>query len=99
MKPKLAVGDLVLLKKLDAAAPDLDCPRLAFEGWDADLTLVDIDHARPVRDAEMLTRVRWSPFDGRDLYGWPVYTIVGGRNAYDCGQISANVRASPLSLT
>ena len=37
VKPKLAVGDMVLLKKLDAAAPDLDCPRLAFEGWDADL--------------------------------------------------------------
>ncbi len=70
-----------------------------IEGWDADLTLVDIDQARPVRDAEMFTRVRWSPFDGRDLYGWPVYTIVGGQIAYDRGKIRENVRGRPLSFT
>ena len=42
VKPKLAVGDLTLLKKLDAVAPDLDCPRLAFEGWESDLPVNEL---------------------------------------------------------
>jgi len=70
-----------------------------LEGWDADLTLVDIEHARPVRNEEMFTKVRWSPFNGRDLYGWPVYTIVGGQVAYDHGKIREGVRGRPLSLS
>jgi dihydroorotase len=70
-----------------------------LEGWDADLTLVDIENARPVRNEEMFTKVRWSPFDGRDLYGWPVYTIVGGQIAFDHGKIREGVRGRPLQFS
>ena len=70
-----------------------------LEGWDADLTLVDMEHARPVRNEEMFTRVRWSPFDGRELTGWPIYTIVGGRVAFDRGKIRDGVHGRPLSFT
>jgi dihydroorotase len=70
-----------------------------LEGWDADLTLVDMEHARPVRNEEMFTRVRWSPFNGRELTGWPLYTIVGGQVAFDRGKIRDGVRGSPLSFT
>lgn len=58
-----------------------------LEGWDADLTLVDLSHARPVRNDELFTRVGWSPFAGRELVGWPDYTIVGGRIVFDNGRI------------
>jgi len=34
-----------------------------LEGWDADLTLVDIEQSKPVRDEEMFTKVHWSPFN------------------------------------
>ncbi|HSD97681.1 MAG TPA: dihydroorotase [Sulfuricaulis sp.] len=70
-----------------------------LEGWDADLTLVDMEHTRPVRNEEMFTRVRWSPFDGRKLTGWPIYTIVGGQVAFDRGKIRDGVRGHPLSFT
>ena len=70
-----------------------------LEGWDADLTLVDMEHARPVRNEEMFTRVRWSPFNGRELTGWPIYTIVGGQVAFDRGKIRDGVRGHPLSFT
>jgi dihydroorotase len=70
-----------------------------LEGWDADLTLVNIENARPVRHEEMFTKVRWSPFDGRDLYGWPVYTIVGGQIAFDHGKIREGVRGRPLQFS
>lgn len=65
-------------------------------GYDADLTLVDIDRYRPVRNEEMYTRVGWSPFAGRELTGWPVYTIVGGRVVYACGIIREGVLGAPL---
>ena len=48
-----------------------------LEGWDADLTLVDLEHTRPVRNEETFTKVRWSPWHGRELYGWP--TQAGGQ--------------------
>lgn len=65
-------------------------------GYDADLTLVDIDHYRPVRDEEMFTRVRWSPYANRELTGWPQYTIVGGRVVYDRGHIREGVLGTAL---
>ncbi len=70
-----------------------------LEGWDADLTLVDMEHAKPVRNEEMFTKVRWSPFNGRQLTGWPIYTIVGGQVAFDRGKIRDGVHGRPLSFT
>ncbi len=66
------------------------------EGWDADLTLVDLDTARPVRNEELYTKVRWSPFAGRELVGWPQYTLVGGQIAFERGRIREHVRGAPL---
>jgi dihydroorotase len=60
---------------------------------------VDMVHARPVRNEEMFTRVRWSPFNGRKLIGWPIYTIVGGQVAFDRGKIRDGVHGRPLSFT
>jgi dihydroorotase len=70
-----------------------------LEGWDADLTLVDMEHTKPVRNEEMFTKVRWSPFQGRELTGWPIYTIVGGQVAFDRGKIRDGVHGRPLSFT
>lgn len=70
-----------------------------LEGWDADLTIVDTEHARPVRNEDMFTRVGWSPFSGRELTGWPIYTVVGGQVAFDRGKIRDGVHGRPLSFT
>ena len=67
-----------------------------LEGWDADLTLVDIEHTRPVRNEETFTKVHWSPWNGRELCGWPLYTIVNGEIAFANGQIREQVRGRPL---
>jgi dihydroorotase len=68
-----------------------------LEGWDADLTLVDIEHSRPVRNEETFTKVHWSPWHGRELCGWPLYTIVNGEIAFDNGHIREQVRGRPLT--
>ncbi len=37
VKPRLAVGDMVLMARLDASAAAMDFPRLAFEEWESEL--------------------------------------------------------------
>lgn len=65
-------------------------------GLDADLVLVDLDNYRPVLREEMLSKCGWSPFEGWNLTGWPVYTIVGGQVAYENGQVNESVRGRAL---
>lgn len=68
------------------------------EGYDADLTLVDIDRFQVVRDENVWSRAGWSPFSGRSLTGWPQITIVGGKIVYDKGTIRKGVTGSALSF-
>lgn len=48
------------------------------EGYDGDITLVDMTTERMVDDANTWTTVGWSPFHGQKLVGWPTLTVVGG---------------------
>jgi dihydroorotase len=68
------------------------------EGWDADLTLVDLETRRIVRDENTFTKVRWSPYSGRELVGWPRYTVVNGRIVFDNGNIREGVLGKPLQF-
>jgi len=54
-----------------------DKGRLA-EGFDADLTLVDLKARRTLRHEDMATRSGWTPFDGLEVQGWPTATIIRG---------------------
>ncbi|MBE9148054.1 dihydroorotase [Coleofasciculus sp. LEGE 07092] len=65
-------------------------------GYDADLVLVDLDNYHPVRREELLTKCGWSPFEGWNLTGWPLYTIVGGQVVFERGQLHTDVRGEAL---
>jgi dihydroorotase len=67
-------------------------------GYDADLILVDLDNYRPVLREELQTKCGWSPFEGWQLTGWPVVTIVNGAIAYDKGQFFSEVRGKALEF-
>jgi dihydroorotase len=47
-------------------------------GYDADLTLVDLAAKRTITHQWMASKVGWTPFDGMDVTGWPIHTVVGG---------------------
>ena len=68
-------------------------------GYDADLVLVDLNTYRPVRREEVLTKCGWSPFEGWNLTGWAVTTIVGGEIVYDQGQLNTQVRGQALTFS
>ncbi|WP_017654622.1 dihydroorotase [Fortiea contorta] len=68
-------------------------------GYDADLVLVDLNTYRPVLREELFTKCRWSPFEGWNLTGWAVKTIVGGEIVYDQGQVNESVRGQALNFS
>lgn len=67
-------------------------------GYDADLVLVDLETYRPVLREELQTKCGWSPFEGWNLTGYPVVTIVGGQVVYDHGKLDTSVRGEALSF-
>jgi dihydroorotase len=44
-----------------------------------DYVLVDLMACRVVEDDQLKTKCRWSPFSGRTLKAWPVYTILNNQ--------------------
>jgi dihydroorotase len=67
-------------------------------GFDADLVLVDMHKKRRVERSHLQTKVGWSPFEGLELQGWPVVTIVRGQIAMRDGQIDAAVRGAEVRI-
>jgi len=49
------------------------------EGWDGDLTIIDLKAKRTITHAAMATRSGWTPFDGFETTGWPMATIIRGK--------------------
>ena len=67
-------------------------------GFDADLVLVDLDKYRLVVREEMVTKCGWSPFEGWNLTGWPVVTVVGGKVVFENGKLNTTVRGEALTF-
>ncbi len=48
-------------------------------GYDADFTLVDLKKQRRITNDWIVTPAGWTPFDGMQVTGWPVGTIIRGQ--------------------
>ena len=48
-------------------------------GYDADVALVDLKALRTIRREWMATKSSWTPFEGKEIRGWPMATIVRGQ--------------------
>lgn len=66
------------------------------EGWDGDLTLVDLNARRVLDHADMATRSGWTPFHGMEVQGWPMATIIRGRAVMRDGEILAPGAGLPV---
>lgn len=67
-------------------------------GYDADLVLVDLENYVPVKRENLQTKCGWSPFEGWELTGWPIVTIVGGQVVYERGKLNTKVRGNSLKF-
>lgn len=48
-------------------------------GYDADFTIVDLKARRTITNAQQKSKAGWTPYDGMDVTGWPIMTIIRGR--------------------
>ena len=102
MLTHVAQGRLTLERFVDLTAHGpqrvfglADKGRLAV-GYDADLTLVDLNARRTIRDEDMANRSGWTPFNGFEAQGWPLATIIRGRFVMRDGEVIAPGEGRPL---
>lgn len=71
-------------------------------GADADLVLIDPAATRPARAADLHMATDYTPFEGRELGGWPLVVVSGGQvvldehGFHDPGPVGRALRADPL---
>jgi dihydroorotase len=69
--------------------------RLA-EGYDADLTIVDLKARRTLTHDGMASRVGWTPYDGMTVTGWAMATIIRGRVVMRDDELVAPALGAPI---
>ncbi|MDG4910379.1 dihydroorotase [Mesorhizobium sp. WSM4898] len=56
-------------------------------GYDADFTVVDLKRRETITNAQAGSKAGWTPYDGKEVTGWPVGTIVRGNRVIWDGEI------------
>ncbi len=69
--------------------------RLAV-GYDADLSIVDLKRRQTIRNDWIASKAGWTPYDGREVTGWPVGTIVRGHKVMWEGEVTAPGTGRPV---
>ena len=64
--------------------------------YDADLTIVDMKATKTITHDQQANRSGWTPFDGREVTGWPVATIIRGRVVMQDGELIGTAHGQPV---
>ena len=65
-------------------------------GYDADLTIVDMKRTETIRNSWIQSRCGWTPYDGKQVKGWAVGTIVRGKRVMWQGELAAQATGEPV---
>lgn len=57
-------------------------------GYDADFTIVDMKRVEIIRNSWIGSRAGWTPYDGKEVKGWPVGTVIRGKRVMWEGEIT-----------
>jgi dihydroorotase len=68
------------------------------EGYDADFTIVDLKRRGTITNKWMESRAGWTPYDGVEVTGWPVGTIIRGRRVMWEGEILGKAQGQPIAF-
>ena len=71
--------------------------RLAL-GFDADFTLVDLLAKKTITNEWSKSRCGWTPFDGMQVTGWPIATIVRGNMVMRDGALQGAPAGQPVQF-
>jgi dihydroorotase len=69
--------------------------RLAL-GYDADITVVDLGRRETIRNEWIASKSQWTPYDGVEVTGWPVGTVVRGRRVMWEGELVESGGGEPV---
>ncbi|MFS4460733.1 dihydroorotase [Bdellovibrio sp. HCB2-146] len=68
------------------------------EGYDADITIVDMKAERTIDNSWIASRCGWTPFHGRKVKGWPTHTIVGGNVVMENDKVVLPSTGKPVNF-
>jgi dihydroorotase len=68
------------------------------EGFDADFTIVDMNKKITIKNENIESKCGWTPFDGYELKGTPVSTIISGQIKMKDGKILGDPEGKPLKF-
>jgi dihydroorotase len=68
------------------------------EGYDADLTIVDLKKKRKIENKWIESKCGWTPYDGYEVTGWVQGAFVRGRKAMWEDQILGNSHGQPIKF-
>ena len=68
------------------------------KGYDADLTLVDMNKKITIKNENIESKCKWSPFNNMEFKGTPILTIINGQIKMKNGKIIGNPTGSALSF-
>ena len=81
---KCSIEDVVLWMSTNVAIIyGIENKGIIAVGADADLVLVDMQNSMVANDDNAWTKVGWNPFNGRELFGWPIMTLVSGTPVFE----------------
>lgn len=65
-------------------------------GYDADLAIVDLNAKRTITHGWIASRAGWTPYDGKDVTGWPIHTILRGKAVVRDGELQGDPQGEPV---
>ena len=65
-------------------------------GYDADFTIVDLDKKIEIKNKNIESKCKWSPFNGQTFKGTPVSTIINGEIKMKDGKILGDPSGKPM---
>jgi dihydroorotase len=68
------------------------------EGYDADLTIIDMNKSVTIKNEMIASKCAWTPFDNYKVKGFPVATIVNGSIVMKDGKVVAESLGKPLEF-
>jgi dihydroorotase len=68
------------------------------EGYDADLTIADMDKEVTIKDEMIASKCGWTPFNNHKVKGFPVGTIVNGNLVMLDGKVIVESKGIPLKF-
>lgn len=67
-------------------------------GYDADLTIVDMKARRTIRNEWIASKCGWTPYDGKQVTGWPIGTVVRGTIAMWNDELQGKAQGEPITF-